>query len=486
MLNSIVSHTEKNIAIYISIAILCYYLALTWKQVHNAFYLLALLPGLILLNSKLIGQLAKSRIFVCLTALGLWSALSILWSPTPNSDNLKDVLYVLLFVIAVSASWQNGYKIPTWFPAVFASIVSIATLYWLSEWDGSRRFKANNAIFSSPLTGANSLCFITLFSLYFLIKSKSSAKKIIFLLASIINIYALFECQSRSSFAGFLAGLFVLLGSALLSRERWILLAVLFSISVISTGLYLNSKNYLPIPKKEFSYRIANTSGIDYIEVKCKKRSLEICGDIKLTSGNIASNTNRIPIDKDSRKVSIYFSAYTTNPYLYLKVYGVDNNGNKEPIAISPPRVLRIESTLGNRLDIWKGFFDTFLESPIWGHGISTEVSVKTNSRPTPFTDTHNSLLNTAVKTGTIGVILHMLLFILALHRLLSTNEHRELLLSIFSCGLVVNMFDDPSLFDSPLPYWLLLLFPIGYAVSRELHLSEKAVTKEITPFRLN
>lgn len=463
------------------IATLClFFAAQTSKQLHNAFYILLLAPTLILADKDFIRTLSTSTSYRILIIFGLWMSLSITWSQTPNASNLKDVLYIFIFVACIAIAWNKRNQVPKSATVIFSAITTLATLYILWQWDGKGRLTSDGGIFSNPLTGANSLAFLILLNAYFIAVSKNRHHQIFFVLSLTLHTYAFFLCQSRSSAAGLIAGIIVLLFCNYIKSKRaliFITLSTLFIITLMAGFAF--SKNWLALPfgkTQELHYQIPSKLNITTVQARIQNPSKN--NIISLSSGkNSATSKNSVKLDSASRNVVVTLSSPQFAPYKHLSLTGTTANGKEISIPIAPPyRILQLDLTFGHRLDIWKGFIKHFTDSPIYGHGLSTELSVKTYARDTPFTDAHNSLVLTAAKGGIIGLGLHIFLLGSVLYVLVSPNKYRPLFLPIFICGLVSTTFDDPSFFDSPLPFWLTILIPTGYVVALQTqkHMSEK------------
>ncbi len=470
LLRSFRAHFQNHITAYLAIALNCYFLAQTSKQLHNAIYVFILLPTLLLLNKSLIVSLLDSTVFKVLLAFGAWHLLSISWSTTPDFDNAKDVLYVVLFVIAIAVAWQKRKEIHKDSLVLSSLITCLPSLYLLVTTDHSTRLYAHG-IFSNPLTAANSLIFLILANVYLVGIEKRKNVMLFYLLAAALHLYLLLLCQSRGSLAALFLGMGVLLyfRFSQLRQLKTLIVCLLLSISLLLT--YAVHMNWLAIPhgnKQSLTYHFPNQQNIHTIRVYPTTSGNPDQEIISLQSGSVITNKHEIQLDPQTQRITVTLSHPTLKPYSQFRMFAVDKNGNREKLRISPPRILNFESSFGNRLDIWIGFYDLFQQAPIIGHGASQQLTVKTDSRDAPYSDPHNVLVGTAINTGSIGLFLHLLLLFATLKELLKESQGRPLFLSLFASGMITTMLDDPHFFHSPLPYWLLLLIPIGYAVSRQ------------------
>ncbi|MBU3068991.1 O-antigen ligase family protein [Aestuariicella sp. G3-2] len=478
LLRSFRTHYLRHITTYIAITLSCYFLAQTSKQLHNAFYLFALLPTLLILNKQLLQNLFRSTVFKILLAFGVWHIASITWSDAPNIDNAKDVLYVVLFVIAIAIAWQNRDHRHPHTLIISSLITCLPILYLLFTSDHSVRLKGGPGIFSNPITAANSLVFLIITNVYLASNEKRKAHILVYALAALLHFYVFTLCQSRGSLAALLAGAAVLLCFRFAKARQ---LKIFATCSIITAGLiatYAMHKNWLAIPTagpQKVTYHIPKELDITSVQanpiVSNNVQNQEI---LSLQSGLMKADGNKIKLDQQTRSITITLATPTFKPYSQFELIAQDKKGRSFPLPISPPRILDFDTTFGDRLDIWAGFYKVIEQKPLIGHGASHQQSVMTDSRKTPYYDPHNVFVGTALSSGGIGLFIHIILLVFTARELMRKSPGHSLFLALFAAGLTATMLDDPSFFDSPLPYWLLVLIPIGYAISKQTFQTEK------------
>lgn len=464
------THYLRHITTYIAITLSCYFLAQTSKQLHNAFYILVLLPTLLILDRQLLQNLFNSTVFKVLLAFGVWHIASIGWSDTPSIDNAKDVLYVVLFVIAIAIAWKNKDNTRRHTLIIASLITCLPSLYLLFTSDHSLRLSEGPGIFSNPITGANSLIFLIITNMYLAGTDKHKGHILVYILAALLHFYVFTLCQSRGSLAALLAGAAVLLCFRFAKPRQ---LKILAGCSIIAAGLittYAIHKNWLAIPSigpQKITYHVPRELNITSVQANpIAENDIQGQDILALQSGSMTSTGNNIKLDQQKRNITITLAAPTFKPYSQFELIGQNDEGRSFPLSISPPRILDFDTTFGNRLDIWIGFYKIIKQKPLLGHGASQQQSVMTDSRKTPYYDPHNVLVGTALSSGVIGLFIHLLLLAFTAKELLKQSPGRPLFLSLFTAGMISTMLDDASFFHSPLPYWLLVLIPMGYAIS--------------------
>lgn len=440
---------------------------------HNAFYILALLPTLLILDRQLLQRLFSSTIFKVLLAFGVWHTASISWSESPNIDNAKDVLYVVLFVIAVAIAWQNRDNRHRHTQIIASLITCLPSLYLLFTSDHSLRLSGGPGIFSNPITAANSLIFLIIANVYLACTVKRKEHILIYVLAALLHFYVFTLCQSRGSLAALLAGTAVLVCFRFAKARQLKIFAACSIIAASLIATYAIHKNWLAIPAagpQKITYHVPKELNITSVQVnQIVSNHAQGQGILALQSGSMTSKSNKVKLNQQTRNITITLATPTFKPYTQFEVIGQSEDGRNVPLSTSPPRILDFDTTFGNRLDIWIGFYKTIKQKPLIGHGASHQQSVMTDSRKTPYYDPHNVLVGTALSSGGIGLFMHLLLLIITLKELMKQSPARPLFLSLFAAGMISTMLDDPSFFDSPLPYWLLILIPMGYAMSSQV-----------------
>ena len=141
------------------IFLFAYLLAPSSKALNNSFYVLVLAPTILIINKIEWKNLWRSQHFKVFSVFCLWALLSILWAEEGKIKEGKYVLYVYLYVLAVTFAFSNKIKLSD--KVFYFSIALTASIpvYVLLTAPDKARLKDGHGMFQSALTGGNTLCF---------------------------------------------------------------------------------------------------------------------------------------------------------------------------------------------------------------------------------------------------------------------------------------------------------------------------------------
>lgn len=130
--------------------------------------------------------------------------------------------------------------------------------------------------------------------------------------------------------------------------------------------------------------------------------------------------------------------------------------------ALNPEAML--QRGLSYRTEIWAEVLRQSERALVWGHGYGTELQVKLEAIPYPFSDPHNMTLSVLFRLGLVGVVLWGAMYTMFL---CAAWKHREdAAVVIFSTavvyGLMAGMTEGGSFLSRPKEHWLLIWIPLG------------------------
>ena len=451
-LNRLANFLNKNSHTLFTIFLIFIPLVPSHKSLNNLFYILILAPSIILLKKDDF-SLKQNKLLISVLTFSVYSGLSILWSSPTELKEVKYIFYVLLFIIG-SSKIINKLEFEKL--GIFI-LISLTIQLGLSKNFATRlsgHGVLENALYASQYYLFYFWLFLTNHKWH---KNKISSKLIQFL-GVILSFSGILLCKSRASFFC----LFVILSIYVIQRfkvYRSLKATCLIVISIVLSIAFINHKNWITFPKKDFSYTFSlkENDRLTIIDKKDVFVNTPVVEGTKSESfdQNIKGIYTYIAPRNDDYEIVVNLKDRTAIPWSNL-----DFTLNEKELKHLPPRILQFELSFGRRATIWKEGIKEISKEPFFGHGISTDKKVYANGRQ--YNDFHNFYIGTAYKTGLVGLALYLLVLAYSFLILLKEKDLTFLLLLI--CGMIMTSFDDESIFNNMHAYWLLLLLPISKA----------------------
>jgi O-antigen ligase len=442
----------------------------SFKTLNNIYYV-TFLPLTLLAFRPYFSETIRRPIFLWLMAFSSWMAISSAWAQTPEYKDLKAICYVIIFIIGISLIDETstlkkwGYLIP---PAIILQL-------FLGDGFSNSRLTGYGPTYHPLYAGQFYLFFTWLFLNYKEFHTQPSVSKIIRWSGFLLSLGACCMTQSRSAIVC-LPLLLLIFFLQNISKVCFLkLLAVLILILGL-VGIYVFNNQWVTLPSNSIDYQINLNRGESLIVKFLKPR--ESAPPPTITKNSVPlegmhqdSPKTRFEVFRFRAKengaydLKIKLDKTTYFPWISVATYTQEHNKNHRTLtAFSPPRAFRYDPTFNGRSTIWRARISQWMEKPFFGHGFSHQMSVPFHSGYV--NDSHNFFIGTAFSGGLIALLIYFGLVITSLYRL-SLRKYRSLL-ALLICGIITTSFDDENFFSTVKPYWFLLLFPIGKAISAE------------------
>lgn len=121
-----------------------------------------------------------------------------------------------------------------------------------------------------------------------------------------------------------------------------------------------------------------------------------------------------------------------------------------------------------SRFEIWDIAFERFLEAPVFGGGLSADLTIQLGDRI--LAKPHSLYLSIGLVGGLVAIVLFLMVWFFSARAIWRQRSNRcsRLVLPLALFALWFHVFDSLAVFDKPTVDWLILWMPIGLSMALE------------------